>query len=129
MDSNNVFFLSAPRVEIILIAQVFNGCLLPFFAICLLTCLNDSQFMATSPQKGWANIFLLISVTITLFLASNVFIQKIFGHLLESVYTKFGIAAGVATVSMLTICAVTSLGKDLLRSWKKKENNLPEPEA
>jgi len=124
-----VISMDAPRVEIILIAQVFNGCLLPFFAICLLTCLNDSQFMATSPQKGWANIFLLISVTITLFLASNVFIQKIFGHLLESVYTKFGIAAGVATVSMLTICAVTSLGKDLLRSWKKKENNLPEPEA
>merc|ERR1712130_215365 len=81
--STLVIALDAPRVQIILIAQVFNGCLLPFFAICLLLCLNDPQFMSSSPQKGWANIFLVISVSLTLFLASNVFIQKLFGHLLD----------------------------------------------
>jgi len=124
-----VISLDAPRVEIILIAQVFNGCLLPFFAICLLTCLNDPQFMTSSPQKGWANIFLLISVTITLFLASNVVITKLFGHLLDGVYTKMGIALGIATVSIAILCCITSLGKDLIRSWKKKENTLPEPQA
>eukprot|EP00092_Neocalanus_flemingeri_P007784 GFUD01008404.1.p1 GENE.GFUD01008404.1~~GFUD01008404.1.p1 ORF type:complete len:574 (-),score=113.54 GFUD01008404.1:1319-3040(-) len=124
-----VISADAPRVEIILIAQVFNGCLLPFFAICLLTCLNDPQFMASSPQKGWANIFLLISVTITLFLASNVCIQKLFGHLLEGVYTKIGIAGGISSITIAILCCVTSLGKDLYRSWKKKENTLPEPQA
>merc|ERR1711971_190562 len=57
--STLVIALDAPRVQIILIAQVFNGC--------LLLCLNDPQFMSSSPQKAWANIFLVISVTLTLF--------------------------------------------------------------
>jgi len=124
-----VISLDAPRVEIILIAQVFNGCLLPFFAICLLLCLNDPQFMSSSPQKGWANIFLLISVTITLFLASNVFIQKLFGHLLDGVHIKMGIAGIIATVTIGILCCVSSLGKDLIRSWKKKETGPIEPTA
>ena len=67
----------APRVQIILIAQVFNGCLLPFFSICLLLCINDEQFMGRCPQKGWHNVFLVIGVTITLLLASNVIVQKV----------------------------------------------------
>jgi Mn2+/Fe2+ NRAMP family transporter len=117
-----VISLDAPRVEIILIAQVFNGCLLPFFAICLLTCLNDPQFMASSPQKGWANIFLLISVTITIFLASNVIIQKLFGHLVDGISIKFGIAGGISLVTITLLCCLTSLGKDLINSWKKQEN-------
>ena len=62
---------------VILIAQVFNGCLLPFFAICLLLCINDEQFMGRRPQKGWNNVFLVIGVTITLLLASNVIVQKV----------------------------------------------------
>ena len=45
--------------------------------ICLLLCINDENFMSASPQKGWANLFLTLSVTITTFLASNVLIQKI----------------------------------------------------
>jgi len=124
-----VISLDAPRVEIILIAQVFNGCLLPFFAICLLTCLNDPQFMSSSPQKGWANIFLLISVTITIFLASNVIIQKVFGHLVDSLYLKFGIAGVISVVTISILCCVTSLGKDLIKSWKKQETALPDPSA
>jgi len=117
--STLVISLDVPRVQIILVAQVFNGCLLPFFAICLILCLNDQQFMHSSPQKGWANIFLLISVTITLFLASNVFIQKLFGHLLDGpVHLNIIIALFVALSSMLVLCVITSLGKDLLRSWR-----------
>lgn len=118
--STLVISLDAPRVQIILIAQVFNGCLLPFFAICLLVCLNDPQFMSSSPQKGWANIFLLISVTITMFLASNVLIQKLFGHLIGGlIHLKMGVALSVALLSMLALCLTTSLGKDLLSSWRK----------
>jgi Mn2+/Fe2+ NRAMP family transporter len=77
-----VISCNAPRVHVILIAQVFNGCLLPFFAICLLICLNDPQFMSASPQKLWANIFLVVSVTITLILAANVLTQKLIGAFL-----------------------------------------------
>ena len=33
------------RLVVILVAQVFNGCLLPFFSICLRLCINDEQFM------------------------------------------------------------------------------------
>merc|ERR1719295_2367834 len=73
-----VISANADRTLVILIAQVFNGCLLPFFSICLLLCLNDPQLMGKSPQKGWANILLVVSVTITLFLASNVILSKIF---------------------------------------------------
>ena len=32
--------------------------------------------MVSSPQKGWGNVFLTVSVTITLYLASNVVVQK-----------------------------------------------------
>ena len=134
-----MFHVSVPRVKIILIAQVFNGCLLPVFSICLLLCLNDPQFMSASPQKRWANIFLFLSVSITLFLSSNVFIQKMFGHLMSGVQTKLCIAGSVAglrnyylrgredrnsftreifsVLTMISLCLVTSLGKDLLRSW------------
>ena len=65
------------RLVVILVAQVFNGCLLPFFSICLLLCINDEQFMGRCPQKGWHNVFLVIGVTITLLLASNVIVQKV----------------------------------------------------
>jgi len=112
-----VIGMNVPRVKIILIAQVFNGCLLPVFSICLLLCLNDPQFMSASPQKSWANIFLFLSVSITLFLSSNVFIQKLFGHLMSGVQTKLCIAGSVAVLTMISLCLVTSLGKDLLRSW------------
>ena len=42
---DNTFFLPVDRLVVILVAQVFNGCLLPFFSICLLLCINDEQFM------------------------------------------------------------------------------------
>merc|ERR1719167_172300 len=110
-----VISANADRTLVILIAQVFNGCLLPFFSTCLLLCLNDHQFMSASPQPGWANLFFLVSVTITLFLASNVIIQKIFGGVLTSVPIRLGVAFGCAIGGIGVICWVTSLGKDLLR--------------
>jgi len=124
-----VIGMNVPRVKIILIAQVFNGCLLPVFSICLLLCLNDPQFMSAAPQKKWANIFLFLSVSITLFLSSNVFIQKIFGHLLSGVQTKLCIAGSVAVLTMISLCLVTSLGKDLLSSWGLRRQSAPSSEA
>jgi Mn2+/Fe2+ NRAMP family transporter len=116
-----VIACNVPRVHVILVAQVFNGCLLPFFAICLLMCLNDDQFMNKSPQKGWANIFLFVSVTITVFLTSNVLIQKILGSLIPVTY-KLIISLCVAIVAMGSLSFFTSLGRDLVRSfasWRK----------
>jgi hypothetical protein len=131
--STLVIALDAPRVQIILIAQVFNGCLLPFFAICLLLCLNDPQFMSSSPQKAWANIFLVISVSLTLFLTSNVILQKVFGHLLDDPFLKMGIAAGVALSAMSLLCVTTSLGKELFspiwRRWPRPSEPIQQPEV
>jgi len=127
--STLVIALDAPRVQIILIAQVFNGCLLPFFAICLLLCLNDPQFMSSSPQKAWANIFLVISVSLTLFLTSNVILQKVFGHLLDDPFLKMGIAAGVAVSAMSILCITTSLGKELFSPIWRRRPRPSEPAA
>ena len=74
--------------------------------------------MSPLPQPGWANVFLLVSVTITLFLASNVIIQKIFGSVLTVVSIRLGIAVGVAVGGIAVLSFVTSLGRDLLRSFK-----------
>ena len=67
-------------------------------------------------QKGWSNVFLSLTVTITLFLAYNVVIQKAVGSSLEA-YVKFSIAGGLAFVTMIALSVVTSLGRDLLRSF------------
>ena len=105
---------------VILIAQVFNGCLLPFFSICLLLCLNDPQFMGASPQKGWANIFLVVSVTITLFLASNVILSKIFSLIAgTTVVLRLVLALCVGLATMTILFLATSLGRQVLRSVRR----------
>ena len=100
-------------VEVIQIAQVFNGCLLPFFSICLLLCINDPQFMRSQPNPVWANIALTLSVTITLFLAFNSIIQNVFGTVLKSNSTKLIISGVAAPVLMITFIFTTSLRKQL----------------
>ena len=115
--STAVISANVDRKLVILTAQVFNGILLPFYCICLLICINDKLLMAKSPQTGWSNVFLSLTVTITLFLAFNVVTQKIAGSNLEA-YVKFSIAGSLALVTMLLLCLVTSLGRDLLRSFR-----------
>jgi len=118
--STVVIAANADRSLVILIAQVFNGCLLPFFAICLLLCLNDPQFMASSPQKGWANIFLVVSVTITLFLASNVILSKIFSLIAgTTVVLRLVLALCVGLATMTILFLATSLGRQVLKSVRR----------
>ena len=117
------YYISAPRVNVILVAQVFNGCLLPFFAICLLVCLNDQALMGAAPQSAWANCFLFTSVTITLFLAANVFLQKLFGSLLTGgVGLKLGLALAPAGIGMLAVTIFTSLGHDMVSSHRARRS-------
>jgi len=119
-----VISANADRTYVILVAQVFNGCLLPFFSTCLLLCLNDQQFMKTSPQPLWANIFLVTSVLITMFLANNALIQKIFGEMLQDISIRLGVAVGAAFVEMFLVSVLTSLGKDLWRSFRESKISL-----
>ena len=83
--------------------------------------------MSASPQKAWANIFLVISVSLTLFLTSNVILQKVFGHLLDDPFLKMGIAAGVAVSAMSLLCITTSLGKELLSPLQRRRAQAAEP--
>jgi len=103
------------RTYIILVAQVLNGCLLPFHSICLVLCINDREIMSSSPQSGVANFFMLISVTITFFLANNVMVGKIFGSML-SVAARVGIAVGLASIEMVAIIVFTNLKTEIMLS-------------
>ena len=118
--------VSVDRTAVVLVAQVFNGCLLPFFSTLLLICLNDPQFMGRSPQPVWNNFLLVISVIITMFLANNSILLKIFGGLLaqtsKPTSIRLLISLVVAFIEMLLVLVTTSLGKDLLNSLKKSSN-------
>ena len=117
--------LPADRTYVILVAQVFNGCLLPFFSTLLLLCLNDEQFMGERPQPLWANFLLLGAVLITMFLANNVVLTKIFGAVCgpniswcSLVSIRLGVACGAAVLEMSLVILLTSLRRDLVRSFK-----------
>ena len=107
-------------VEVIQIAQVFNGCLLPFFSICLLLCINDPQFMGSRPNPVWANIALTISVTITMFLASNSILQNVFGTVLKNTATKLIISGITAPILMITLILTTNLRKQLFPNGNRE---------
>jgi len=119
-----VISANADRTYVILVAQVFNGCLLPFFSTCLLLCLNDQQFMKASPQPLWANIFLVTSVLITMFLANNALMQKIFGDMLQDISIRLAVAVAAAFVEMFLVSVLTSLGKDIWRSFRESKLSL-----
>lgn len=114
-----VISANADRTLVILIAQVFNGCLLPLFSSCLLLCLNDKQFMGSSPQSGLANIAMTICVTLTFIFTANVLIQKLIGSVLTNVYTRLGLATGLGVAGMGAVCVATSLGKEIMASFRK----------
>jgi len=113
-----VISTNVDRMAIILVAQVFNGCLLPIFSICLLLCVNDGELMKGAAQKWWANIFLFFSVLFTLFLASNVIVLKVFSSWLPQAVYRQLLSLGLATGGMFAVCLLTSLGKDILASCK-----------
>merc|ERR1719206_226067 len=111
-----VISTNVDRMGIILVAQVFNGCLLPIFSVCLLLCVNDRELMHGATQKWWANIFLFFSVLFTLFLASNVIVIKAFSGWLPETGHRQLVSLGLATGGILLVCLLTSLGKDILAS-------------
>merc|ERR1712130_335183 len=68
-------------------------------------------------------------VSLTLFLTSNVILQKVFGHLLDDPFLKMGIAAGVAVSAMSILCITTSLGKELFSPIWRRRPRPSEPAA
>ncbi|CAE7323226.1 unnamed protein product [Symbiodinium natans] len=71
-----VICVNLPRPSVILVAQLFNGILLPFYCISLLLCLTDNTFMADAPQSLFANVCLYASVTVAFILAWRVVVLK-----------------------------------------------------
>jgi hypothetical protein len=66
-------------VVIIVMAQVVNGCILPFFATCLFLCLNDPNVMQAKRQTVWQNIRLFVALFVSWMLATNVLLSNILG--------------------------------------------------
>eukprot|EP00913_Durusdinium_trenchii_P030515 g28584.t1 len=65
-----------PRPTVILVAQLFNGILLPVYSLALLFCVTDRRFMGSAPQTRCGNLSLVAAVTVTLILAWRVIIEK-----------------------------------------------------
>lgn len=61
---------NADTVAVILLAQVINGLLLPFLAICLFRCLNDVGIMPRLPRTR-DNVLMIACVSVTIFLAAH----------------------------------------------------------
>ena len=80
--------------------------------------------MKASPQPLWANIFLVTSVLITMFLANDALLQKIFGEILQDISIRLGVAAGTAFAEMLVVSVITSLGRDFIRSIRDSKLSL-----
>jgi len=114
-----VISANADRTLVILVAQVFNGCLLPLFSTCLLLCLNDKQFMVSSPQSGLANIAMTICVTLTFIFTANVMLQKLLGTVITNVFIRLGLATGLGVAGMGSVCVATSLGGEIVSSFSK----------
>ena len=70
-----------------------------------------------SPLLRWSNVFLVLAVTITIFLAFNVIIQNALSSVVESEAVKFATAGSLALLLMLAIILATSLRRDLLSSF------------
>ena len=79
--------------------------------------------MGHSPQPVWNNILLILSVIITMFLANNSIIQKIFGGLLAKTSKptpiRLLISLLVAFLEFILVLVATSLGKDIWNSLKR----------
>ena len=117
-----VISFNVDTAAVIQLAQVVNGSLLPLFAFCLLLCINDESFMKHRPQPWWANVLLILAVTITLILALNSIIGNILkswiddGEINENV--PLYVAAGLAPLVMAAAIFFTGLWRDIVRSFK-----------
>lgn len=95
-------------VPAIIMAQAFNGLILPFISIFLIWVINDVSIMGKQHLNGWfSNICMAIVVWVTLVLGIvNVVkaIFSIFGSQINSPDTLFAISAVVSLVITVLIC-------------------------
>jgi len=120
-----VMVANAPEIEVILVAQVYNGCLLPFFYVCLLLCINDERFMKASPQTGWCNCCLIIATFTTIVFTYKSLIENMFSwlvthHFLSQHYfatIAMSLALIASVLTMLYLFFRTTLGADVKRSF------------
>jgi len=123
--SMGVMIANAPEVKVILVAQVYNGCLLPFFYVCLLLCINDKNFMNNRPQTGWLNCCLIVSTFTTIVFTAKTIVEDAFGWLVtQNMVSANNFVTGVLVASLLLSVLVmillftcTNLGVEVRRSF------------
>ena len=98
---------------IIVIAQVINGFILPFYSAILFHCINDPLIMLDSPQGPFSNILLLACVIVTQFLpffALISFITK------ASQQLRLLLALGCCLLTTALLLSFTSLWRQVVAS-------------
>ena len=95
-------------------------------------CLNDEQFMGERPQPLWANLLLVGTVLITMFLANNVVLTKIFGAVCgptiswcSMVSLRLGVACGAAVVEMSLVILKTR-SRQVFETFISRQGSLSE---
>eukprot|EP00096_Caligus_rogercresseyi_P007914 TRINITY_DN26069_c0_g1_i1.p1 TRINITY_DN26069_c0_g1~~TRINITY_DN26069_c0_g1_i1.p1 ORF type:complete len:470 (+),score=92.30 TRINITY_DN26069_c0_g1_i1:165-1574(+) len=105
--------------NVIQVAQIVNGCILPFFSILLLICINDPKFMGGShTQPIVSNVVMIISITLTLFLALNAIIQNIFSVFEDEPHfntIKLSISLVLSVVIMSMVMLIGKMYRRVLR--------------
>ena len=80
---------------------------------------KDIDDCVSFSHSRWGNIFMIIAVTVTLFLAFNVIVQNILSKMVEmEESTKFAIAGTLAPLVMIVLLFATSLGKEVLATFQ-----------
>ena len=75
LDGVSIAGIQVSTVGVIILAQVINGLLLPFLAICLVLCVNEFTIMP-EPPGIIGNCCLHFCVFVTVFLAGHLLIDE-----------------------------------------------------
>ena len=100
------------------VTQSFNGCLPSVFSSLLLLCLNDLDYMKKGPQKGWANLCLLASVFVTVFLAGFSLTSWVLSSLLPEAYLWVSLVLASCCAVLVLAVLVNELRSQIWDSLK-----------
>jgi len=114
-------FMEVKPIPAIIIAQAFNGLILPMIAIFLIYVVNDPQIIGKENLNGWtSNILMTLVLWVTMILGlTNIFkaVAKTIGYDLAS--TDLALMIPVITISF--IVSITILGRIYTKRLKAAE--------
>lgn len=117
-------FLQVKPIPAIIVAQAFNGLILPLIAAFLIYVINDVKIMGESNLNGWAsNIFMSIILWVTIVLGFTNIVQAVsgmFGFEIEAGDIEFIIPVMVAAsvLSVIIILPIFRRRRNLLKKLK-----------